>query len=69
MYVSHKYIPSPSHVYYIFGMSTNSNFQCTLLFGSCIGNFPKTLLLVSRAKIQYAGDGIIKARLMTVIVH
>jgi hypothetical protein len=37
-------------------MSTNRNFQFTLLFESWIGNFPKTLLLVSRAKIQYARD-------------
>ena len=55
--VIHKYVPSPFHVYYIFAMSTNSNFQFTLLFESSIGNFPKTLLLVSRAKIQYACDG------------
>ena len=53
----HKYIPSSSRVYYIFAMSTNSNFQFTLLFESWIGNSPITLLLVSRAKIQYARDG------------
>jgi hypothetical protein len=34
-----------------------SNFQFTLLFESWVGNFRKTLLLVSRAKIQYARDG------------
>jgi hypothetical protein len=44
-------------VYYSFAMSTNSNFQFTLLFESWVGNFPKTLLLVSQAKIQYARDG------------
>jgi hypothetical protein len=44
-------------VYCIFAKSANSNFQFTLLFESRIGNFPKTLLLVSRAKIQYARDG------------
>jgi hypothetical protein len=44
-------------VYCIFAKSTNSNFQFTLLFESLIGNFPKTLLLVSWAKIQYARDG------------
>ena len=38
-------------------MSTNSNFQFTLLFESWIGNFHKTLLLVSWAKIQYARNG------------
>jgi hypothetical protein len=32
-------------------------FQFTLLFESRIGNFPKTLLLVSWARIQYARDG------------
>jgi hypothetical protein len=31
--------------------------QFTLLFESRIGNFPKTLLLVSLAKIQYTRDG------------
>ena len=53
----HKSGPSPSRVYCIFAKSTNSNFQFTLLFESWIGDFPKTLLLVSWAKIQYARDG------------
>ena len=53
----HKYDPSPSRVYCIFAKSTNSNFQLPLLFESRIGNFPKTLLLDSLAKIQYARDG------------
>jgi hypothetical protein len=48
---------SPSRAYCIFAKSTNSNFPFTLLFESQIGNFPKTLLLVSWAKIQYARDG------------
>ena len=47
---------SPSRVYCIFTKS-NSNFQYTLLFESQIGNFPKTLLLVSWEKIQYTRDG------------
>ena len=46
-------VVSPSRVYCIFTKSTNSNFQFTLLFESRgIGDFPKTLLLVSWAKIQ-----------------
>jgi hypothetical protein len=53
----YKYGPSPSFVYCIFAKSTNSNFQFTLLFESRIGNFPKTLLLVNWAKIQYTRDG------------
>jgi hypothetical protein len=53
----HKSGPSPSRVYCIFAKSTNRNFQLTLLFESRIGNFLKTLLLVSWAKIQYARDG------------
>jgi hypothetical protein len=53
----HKYSLSPSRVYCILAKSTNSNFQFTLLFESRIGNFPKALLLVSWAKIQYTRDG------------
>ena len=55
----HKSGPSPSRarVYCIFAESTNSNFQFTLLFESRIGNFSKTLLLVSWAKTQYTRDG------------
>jgi hypothetical protein len=53
----YKYGPSPSRMYCIFAKSTNRNFQFTLLFESRIGKFPKTLLLVSWAKIQYARDG------------
>ena len=37
--------------------SIDQYFQFNLLFESWIGNFPKTLLLVSQAKIQYARDG------------
>jgi hypothetical protein len=32
-------------------------YKFTLLFESWIGNFPKTLLLVSLVKIQYTRDG------------
>ena len=48
------------HVYCICAKSTNNNSQFskfTLLFESRIGNFLKTLLLASWAKIQYARDG------------
>ena len=57
VYSTHNYGLSPSRVYCICAKSTNSNFQFTLLFESRIGNFPKTLLLVSSTKIQYARDG------------
>ena len=52
-----KHGRSPSRAYCILAKSTNSNFQFTLLFESPIGSFPKTLLLVRWAKIQYARDG------------
>ena len=46
------------HMYCIFAISTNSNFQLPYCSSHrSIGNFPKTLLLVSWAKIQYACDG------------
>jgi hypothetical protein len=57
--VIHKYGPSPSRVYGIFAKFTNSNFQFTLLFKSRIGNFPKTVLLVSWVKINIS----------TILVH
>jgi hypothetical protein len=44
-------------VYCIFAKSTNSNFQFSLLFKSWVGNFPKTLLLVSWEKVRYTRDG------------
>jgi hypothetical protein len=45
---------SPSHVYCIFTKSTNSNFPIVRVTDS---DFPKTLLLVSWARIQYTRDG------------
>jgi hypothetical protein len=60
----HKSGPSPSRVYCIVAKFTNSNFQFTLLFESRIGNFSKTLLSVSWAKIQYTRDGE-RTRFMT----
>jgi hypothetical protein len=53
----HKSGSSPSRVYCIFAKSTKSNFQFTLFESHRTGDFPKTLLLVSWAKIQYTRDG------------
>jgi hypothetical protein len=50
--IYYKSGPSQSCAYCIFAKSSNSNFQFTLLFESWIGNFPKTLLMVTHIKMH-----------------